>query len=194
MTERLFCLCNLIAAKFQPSDIHSIPSDELSSVVISVVPVLSCVITFWVCFLLGGVVAFITQDGWVAACRGGKALGSCGVGGGGWVCAWAAWRGSRVGWPKQRSALRIPLCSFFLPTSSIFLLGLRLRVLWVVPSDALFAHRTCLLGLCEPRVYTLAVVGWKARKFSWKTWQRTMNGAVFDSIKSRVGANTNSTH
>lgn len=96
--------------------------------------------------------------------RGGKALGSSGVGGGR-ISAWAPWKGPRVGGTKQRSALRVcfPLRSFFLPTSSIFLLRLRLRVLWVVSSDTLFAHGTCLLGLCEPRVYTLAVIGWKAR-------------------------------
>lgn len=154
---------NLFAAKFQSSDLHSIPTNELSSVVISVAPVLSCIIAFWVRVLLGWVVAFIGQDGRVAACRGDEALGS---GGGGWIGPRAHWGRPRVGGPEQRSALGVcfTLRPFFLPAPSGFLLRLGFGVVWVVPSDALFAHRTRLLGLCEPRVYTLAVVGWKAER------------------------------
>lgn len=165
---------------FQPSHIHSIPTNELSGVIIRVVPVLSRVIALWVRILLRGVVAFITQDGGVAVRRGGEALGG-GGGGGSWVGPWAPWGRARVGGPEERSALRVrfPLGSFLLTATSGVLLGLRLRVLWVVSSDALFAHRTRLLGLCEPRVDALAVVGWKTRS-RWtlrkrsRTWQRMM--------------------
>lgn len=148
---------------FQASDLHYIPTNELSQVVISVVPVLSCVITVWVCVICGGVVAFISQNGWVAVWRGGEALGSSG---GGRIGPWAPWGGPRVGRSEQRSALRVCFAprSFSPPTSSSFLLRLGLGVLWVVASDALFAHRTRLLGLCKPRVHTLAVVGWQAER------------------------------
>lgn len=39
-------LNNLIVANFWPSDLLSVPTNELSCVIIRVVPALSCVITF----------------------------------------------------------------------------------------------------------------------------------------------------
>lgn len=138
------------------SDHHSVPTNELSCVVLTVVLILSQVTAFWVSVLLWGVIAFTAQGRRVTVCWRDQALSS--GGGGGWVGWWGPRRRSRVGRAQQRSALRVSLCCFLLLTTSCFLIGVRLRVLRVVSGHALFAHGTGFLGLGEPRVDTLAVI------------------------------------